>query len=170
MSLTTKYYSINLNTVKYVAFLISGLKITCQIDSNLSNFKIERVNKDTNGPFTWFCANRLSLNTGKTKYIIIKPRQKQCDLSGINICIHNIPLTRIGKGCEEATTFLGIHIDENLSWKQHIAFLNNKISRTLFIIKHYYFTVWEPKDSLLFPYWIPLIIWYTGLGQCHWVY
>jgi hypothetical protein len=96
----------------------------------------ERVNKDTNDLFTWLCANRLSLNAGKTKYIIIKPRQKQCDLPGLNISIHNIPLTRMGKGCEEeATKFLGIHIDENLSGKQHIAFLNNKISRTLFIIK-----------------------------------
>ena len=96
----------------------------------------ERVNKHTNDLFTWFCANRLSLNAGKTKYIIIKPRQKQCNLSGLKICINNIPLTRIGKGCEEeATKFLGILIDENLSWKQHIAFLNNKISRTLFIIK-----------------------------------
>lgn len=96
----------------------------------------ESVNKDTNDLFTWFCANRLSLNAGKTKYIIIKPRQKQCDLSGLSICINNTPLTRIGKNCaEEATKFLGILIDENLSWKQHVAFLNNKISRTLFIIK-----------------------------------
>ena len=56
-------------------------------------------------------------------------------------------LTRIGNNCSETSTkFLGILIDENLSWKQHISYLNSKISRTLFTInqvKHFL-----PYDSL----------------------
>ena len=43
--------------------------------------------------------------------------------------------------------FLGIAIDESLSWKRHVSSINSKISRTLFAIKQLKFTL--PKESLL---------------------
>ena len=100
-----------------------------------------------NNVYTWFCTNKLSLNAGKTKYIITKPRQRHCDISGRNISINNVSLTRIGNNCSETSTkFLGILIDENLSWKQHISYLNSKISKTLFTIKQVKHFL--PYDSL----------------------
>ena len=36
---------------------------------------------------------------------------------------------------EESTTFLGVIFDESLTWKQHINYINNKISKSLFAIK-----------------------------------
>ena len=38
-------------------------------------------------------------------------------------------------GVSKSTTFLGICLDENLTWKHHIANVNSKISRALFSIK-----------------------------------
>ena len=61
----------------------------------------ELGNKDLNDSYTWFCANRLSLNVGNTKYILIKPRQRQCDCSGLSMSIHNTKLMRIGMDCNE---------------------------------------------------------------------
>ena len=90
------------------------------------NSLFEMGNAKINNLYTWFCTNKLSLNAGKTKYIIIKPRQRHCDISGRNISINNVSLTRIGNNCPETSTkFLGIRIDENLSWKQHISYLNS---------------------------------------------
>ena len=111
------------------------------------NSLFEMGNAEINNLYTWFCTNKLSLNAGKTKYIIIKPRQRHCDISGRNISINNVSLTRIGNNCPETSTkFLGILIDENLSWKQHISYLNSKISKTLFTIKQVKHFL--PYDSL----------------------
>ena len=58
------------------------------------------------------------------------------DLSRYSIQIGNIELDRIGNGCDEQSTkFLGMHIDENLTWKQHIAAAKRKVSCALFYIK-----------------------------------
>ena len=98
------------------------------------NSLFEMGNTEINNVYAWFCTNKLSLNAGKTKYIIIKPRQRHCD-------------TRIGNNCSETSTkFLGILIDVNLSWKQHISYLNSKISKTLFTIKQVKHFL--PYDSL----------------------
>ena len=45
------------------------------------NSLFEMGNTEINNLYTWFCTNKLSLNAGKTKYIIIKPRQRHCDIS-----------------------------------------------------------------------------------------
>ena len=80
--------------------------------------------------------NRLSLNPQKTKYIIIKAPRAKCDLTGLNISINGMPLSRVGTECKERSTkFLGVYIDDTLNWKSHVEYINNKISKSLFIIK-----------------------------------
>ena len=50
--------------------------------------------------------------------------------------IQNTKLNRIGNDCnEKAITFLGIYIDENLTWKYHLTNINTKNSNSLFAIK-----------------------------------
>ena len=105
------------------------------------------TNRQINELFSWFCANKLSLNANKTKYIVIRPKHKKCDLNGLNISIDNIPLIRIGNDCDEkAAKFLGLFIDEHLTWKHHIAHVNTKVSKILFLIKQAKNIL--PKDSL----------------------
>jgi hypothetical protein len=96
----------------------------------------EKTNIETNKLFNWFCANRLSLNPQKTKFIIIKPSKAKFDFSGLNILINGIPLERIGVGLnEESSKFLGVILDDSLTWKHHINHINKKISKSLFAIK-----------------------------------
>ena len=95
----------------------------------------EKANIETNKLFNWFCANRLSLNPQKTKFIIIKPSKAKFDLNGLNLLINGIPLERIGVGCKESSKFLGVILDESLTWKQHINHINTKITKSLFAIK-----------------------------------
>jgi hypothetical protein len=57
-------------------------------------------------------------------------------LKGFNLAINGNSLQRVGDGCIETTTkFLGIYLDEFLTWKPHIKNIKNKISRALFAIK-----------------------------------
>ncbi len=94
------------------------------------------ANLGVNRLYNWFCANKLSLNANKTKYVVIKPSQKHCDFTDLSVRINGTELTRIGNGCNEISTkFLGIHIDDSLSWKNHIATVNSKMSRAIFAIK-----------------------------------
>ena len=72
----------------------------------------------------------------KTKYLVIKSPQQQCDLSNLYITINEINLERIGKGCnEESTKFLGVHIDETLRLKPHIRHMNTIFFRSLYVLK-----------------------------------
>jgi len=58
------------------------------------------------------------------------------DLGKFTICINEVALDRIGNDCKEKSVkFLGINLDENLTWKYHIIQVNNKVSRALFSIK-----------------------------------
>ena len=43
----------------------------------VSNSDIE-ANKEINSLYMWFCANKLSLNAKKAKYIILRPQSKKC--------------------------------------------------------------------------------------------
>jgi len=69
------------------------------------------------------------------------------DLSKFVIHIRNTPLDSIGNNCTETSTkFLGIIIDENLTWKYHVKHVNSKVSRALFLIKQVKHVL--PSESL----------------------
>ena len=72
----------------------------------------------------WFRANKLALNESKTKYIIFhtiynKPPQD------FTISLNNTVLERV-----QSTKFLGVYIQENLTWKIHTNYIANKIAKT----------------------------------------
>ena len=81
----------------------------------------------------------MSLNEGKIKYTFFyKFRQKG------NISLKLPVLAINGKVIERTTSikFLGILLDEHLSWKSHISVVENKVSKILeFYIKPKIFSV-----------------------------
>ena len=84
------------------------------------------MNVELNKIAVWFKANKLSLNEGKTKYTFFhKFRQKD------NIPLKPSMLAINGKVVEWTTLikFLGILLNENLSWKDQISVVKNKVSK-----------------------------------------
>ena len=82
------------------------------------------INEDLNILSDWFLANKLHLNESKTKYIIFhtphnKPPQD------FTISLNNTVLERV-----QTTKFLGVYIQENLTWNTHTNYIANKISKT----------------------------------------
>ncbi len=107
----------------------------------------QTANIQINKLFEWFCSNRLSLNASKTKYIVIRPKHIRDSLLERNIYIGDTKLSRIGNDCtEKSVKFLGILIDENLTWNDHVSHVNKKISRALFSINQTKNIL--PKDCL----------------------
>ena len=95
-----------------------------------------KANLHINSLYVWFCANKLSLNASKTKYIVLRPKHKKCSFENLKLAINGLPLNRIGLNCDESSAkFLGIHIDEHLTWQHHVDHVNRKISRAMFAIR-----------------------------------
>ena len=76
----------------------------------------------------WLKLNKLSLDLTKTNFMIFHPRQKK-----INV---NVPLTLENTVIKQVTEtkFLGVLIDQHLSWKPHIDFVSKQISKSVRII------------------------------------
>lgn len=74
----------------------------------------------------WFLVNRLSLNTSKTNYIIFKPPKFKSLLNpaDFQLSMYGQQLTQVS-----STKYLGMHIDDDLSWKTHIDHLHSKLRK-----------------------------------------
>ena len=72
------------------------------------------MNKELENVSTWFKSNKLSLNIDKTSWLLFHLLSKRQSLPQTlpNLLIENIRIKR-----EYLTKFLGVFIDENLSWK-----------------------------------------------------
>ena len=84
--------------------------------SNLTDLE-EIMNTELSSLNTWLNANRLSLNITKTEFMVIGSRQRLMyhDVNNLNICVDNTQIKRV-----QYTNSLGVTIDENLTWKNHI--------------------------------------------------
>jgi len=82
---------------------------------------VELVNLDT-----WLKANRLSLNVSKTFYMLITDRS----IDDVRICID-------GRGIERVNSakFLGITIDERLSFRYHVQDVYSHLARSVGLLR-----------------------------------
>jgi hypothetical protein len=74
------------------------------------------VEKDFKNINDWMCANKLSLNVDKTNFTIFSPYMHKPEFNIFNeINCNTFKVYRVPN-----VTYLGVIIDEKLSWKQHI--------------------------------------------------
>ena len=106
-------------------------------DTNLfkSGKNIEKLfnemNLELNNISIWFKANKLSLNLSKTKFSLFHSQYQKKKIPSIlpKLKIDDSEIIR-----DKVTKFLGIHIDENLTWKHHIDATCSKISKSIGIL------------------------------------
>ena len=87
----------------------------------------KEINDELQLIFDWLCANRLSLNFAKTEFIFRPPRKKleqrvYLKLNGVKI----YESTKI--------KYLGIILDNRLTWKHHVHELSKKLNRAVGMI------------------------------------
>ena len=80
----------------------------------------DSMNMELTNVSMWFKSNKLSLNVDETKWLLFQPLSKRQVFPQTlrNLFIENMHIKR-----EHVTKCLGVFIDENLSWKQHIGIL-----------------------------------------------
>ncbi len=91
-----------------------------------NDFKIlsNRINEELSKINEWLKINKLSLNVGKTKYMIFHNRQRNIDN------YTNLTLQLNGQSIQRASSFnfLGIVVNEFLTWSDHISYISQKIN------------------------------------------
>ena len=99
----------------------------------------------------WLHANKLTLNTKKSNYVIFHLYQKKVNYQ-VQLKLFD-PNTNSVAYLEQQDymKYLGILIDKNLSWKYHIDYLASKISITIGIIARLRHFI--PLSTLLTIYW-----------------
>ena len=78
------------------------------------------VNNELAKIIIWLKVNKLSLNLTKTNFMIFHPRQKKVNVN-VPLTLENTVIKRVTE-----TKFLGVLIDQHLSWKPHIDFVSKK--------------------------------------------
>ena len=76
----------------------------------------------------WMKSNKLSVNIRKSNYLIFHPSKKKLSLNLILKYDNQILVQK------RHIKFLGVYLDENLSWKMHINYISKKISKSVGII------------------------------------
>ena len=74
----------------------------------------------------WLAINKLSLNVQKTTFMMFHHKQRNIDNFIPILKIKDHTIERV-----ESFNFLGLTVDQHMSWQPHIQKISNKISRTL---------------------------------------
>ena len=70
----------------------------------------------------WLIANKLSINTSKTKCMLFRSKHSNTQHINLNLFIRNNKIERVS-----SLKFLGVYIDEYLSWCPHMKYLLSKL-------------------------------------------
>jgi hypothetical protein len=118
------------NFIMYADDTTLVTSITPEMISNMGLNTIGRmINIELNKLMDWIHINKLSLNTSKTKCMIFHTRQRR-----LNNFIPKLSIS--GELIEHVSTFnfLGLTLDEHLTWNEHVNKISNKISREIGVL------------------------------------
>ena len=109
------------------------------------------INKELMNIGAWLIANKLCVNIKKINYIIFQTVGYHCP-ENLTVRLRNVPIQKVSP-----IKFLGLHLQENLSWKLHMEDVLTKVRCGLSIVR---------KAKLYFNQ-ESLLILYPKLGTAH---
>jgi hypothetical protein len=112
------------NDVQLLMFADDTNMLMC--DNNINSLEI-RANLVLRDVSQWFKLNKLSLNVKKCNFMIFTTKKLNYD---ITLKIDNLCIDKVTK-----TKFLGVIINEKLSWENHIQLIMNKVSKSIGILR-----------------------------------
>ena len=107
-----------------VLFIFSDYATVFASDSDIDNIHAT-VNREVVGVDNWLKTNRLSLNVSKTSYMITSIQKIALDIK-----IRESILTKV-----LTVKFLGVTLDENLTFKDHVNKVTSKISKSICVMR-----------------------------------
>ena len=98
------------------------------ISGNHLNDLIDRLNTELISLNNWFKANKLSLNTKKSFFMIFHRSRIKSNVIN-RVVIDNHQLTQVN-----SSKYLGVIIDHKLNWIEHISYVKSKMSKGIGIM------------------------------------
>ena len=114
------------------SILFADDTVLVQSDNNLGKLQ-NSVNHEMTKVMDWLTTNKLSLNISKTKYMLITNKHVSTEYFVINVNSNRIERTLTYK-------YLGVNVDEKLTWKEHCKQLCCAIFKyvgVMYTVKHY---------------------------------
>ena len=106
----------------------------------------ECVNSDLCNIHYWLSANKLTLNMSKTEFLLIGSSQRLSNIKeNTNIFIEGENVKQVFSSMS-----LGVQIDQNITWENHISMKSKKIASGISAMKRIRYFV--PRDILLTVY------------------
>ena len=89
----------------------------------------QSINTELNNIQEWLNINKLSLNVNKTKYMIFHNHQRDIYDLIPDIRLNNQAIERVSE-----FNFLGLTIDQHLSWNAHVQKISNRVGKLIGIL------------------------------------
>ena len=118
-------YADDTNLISPLCLFNSSLHINKESIEHVS----DQINTELGNIQEWLNISKLSLNVKKTKFMIFHHYQRNIKNITPKLKINSETIEKVSE-----FNFLGLTIDEHLSWKPHVLKISNKISRTLGIM------------------------------------
>src|SRR6218665_2539301 len=97
-------------------------------DKSISSL-FERANQELIIITAWFIANKLSVNLSETNYILFRSHRKVVSMSNLKLEIDDKEIMQV-----TSSKFLGVYIDQHLTWVEHISHIYKKIAKNISIL------------------------------------
>ncbi|XP_071959489.1 uncharacterized protein [Antedon mediterranea] len=130
---------------KYLEFVIFADDTNVFFKHKDINLLINTLNTELSKLSDWFTANKLSLNTKKTKFIEFRSMYKKKDTNNYTLFINDVEIERVSK-----IKFLGVILDEFVTFHDHIDIITMKIARVIGVMNKLKYIV--QSDVLLIMY------------------
>ena len=89
------------------------------------------MTKDLKGITSGISANKLTLNVLKSEFMLKGSRQRVAALEGnVTLRLNDVVLQQV-----HSLKYLGVNVDQNLTWDSHIASIRKKLTRSIDIPK-----------------------------------
>ena len=105
--------------IKFSFYLFADDTNILYSDKNLKTLELS-VNQELNNVYDWLTANKLTLNTRKSNFLIFCPPQRKLTYQPRIVIFDSNQNKKVALEHKDYVKHLGILIDKNLSWKHHI--------------------------------------------------
>ena len=112
------------NSTEHFNFILYADDTTLDNTVQIPSLSPVDINNGLAKVYDWLAVDKLSLNVRKNKYVIFHAINKRIEGVIPNLEINGIPLERV-----QNFNFLGLVLNENMSWKPHIDLLANKLAK-----------------------------------------
>ena len=110
---------------------------TCLIVKGLNPEQLQiKIDSELQNLHQWCCINKLLINLSKTNITIITPKQTNATIPHLHLTSNGFAINIV-----DSTKYLGVVIDNELNFKQHIKIIKGKVARSVGVLsklKHFF--------------------------------